>query len=279
MQIWRGAGVRDAIGRSLGPDAIVVGRPGRPSPSWLAALPFGPDQFFLGGPSGPRGGEDLTELLALLLSALPQTAHRIYHYDPTWSAEVEQAFMGAGFQDFVHRYTMWRPLPAPSSPDPARLTFEALRQDNESAFIAAYTSCLVGCLSPMSREDADDPSAALRFQMQQDHGPGGRQWLLARTASGDAAGIALLDRYGPQLSDWVVTFVGTTETYRGRGYGRELLSSAAARATRAGARTLYLAVCQTNTPAVSLYRRLGFRTRETYRVFRKAHPTAFVTDA
>ena len=268
MHVWRGAAVRDAIGRSLGPDAVVVGRPGRPSPSWLAGLPFGPDQFFLGGPSGPLGGADLTELLAGMLRAIPCDVRRVYHYDPTWDDGVAQAFTGAGFHEFVHRYTMSRSLPAPLCADGARLRFEPLDDGNEDAFVAAYASCLEGCLSPMSREDADDPAAALRFQMRQDHGPQGRRWLLGRTAQGDAAGIALLDRYGPQPSDWVVTFVGTTAPFRGQGYGKELLSTAAARATRAGARTLYLAVCQPNLPAVGLYTRLGFRTRESYRVFR-----------
>ena len=279
MQVWRGAGVREAIGRSLGPEGIVVGRPGRPSPSWIAGLPFGPDQFFLGGPTGPLGTEDLPELLDALLEAIPDSVRRIYHYDATWAQEVERAFTRAGFEDFVHRYTMVRSLPAPRLPEPARLGLEALSEENEGDFVAAYASCLEGCLSPMSLEDRADPAAALRFQMRQEHGPGGRQWLLARTASGDVAGIALLDRYGPEDSDWVVTFVGTTRAHRGQGYAKELLSSAAARATRAGARTLYLAVCQPNLPAVGLYRRLGFRTRETYRVFRKLRSAAPVTGA
>ncbi len=270
MQIWRGAAVRDAIGRSLGPDAVVVGRPGRPSPSWLAGLPFGPDQFFLGGASGPLGGDDLPQLLQAILAELPASVRRIYHYDPTWSDDVDRAFQQAGFHDFVHRYTMSRALPAPLHPEPARLTLEALESANEALFVSAYASCLVDCLSPMSLEDLVDPGAALRFQMGQEHGPGGRQWLLGRTEAGEVAGLALLDRYGPLESDWVVTFVGTTAPFRGKGYSRELLSAAAHRATRAGARTLYLAVCQQNLPAVALYRKLGFRTRESYRVYRKA---------
>jgi ribosomal protein S18 acetylase RimI-like enzyme len=269
VQIWRGAAVRDAIGRSLGPNAIVVGRPGRPSPSWLAGLPFGPDQFFLGGASGPLGGEDLPQLLETILAELPDAVRRVYHYDPTWSEDVDRAFLRAGFHDFVHRYTMSRALPAPLQPEPARLVLEALQPDNEHLFVAAYASCLVGCLSPMSLEDLKDPAAALGFQMRQEHGPGGRQWLLGRTEAGEVAGLALLDRYGPQDSDWVVTFIGTTAPFRGKGYSRELLSTAAHRATRAGARMLYLAVCQTNLPAVALYRKLGFRTRETYRVYRR----------
>lgn len=268
MEIWRGAAIRAAIGRSLGPDAIVVGRKGRPSPSWLAALPFGPDQVFIGSPSGPLGAQDLPELLSTLLGALPAEAGRLYHYDGTWSADVEKAFAGEGFTDYVHRFTMSRNLPAPASPDTPRLTLEMLCRDNADAFIDAYRSCLIGCLSPMSLEDARDPEKALRFQMAQDHGPDGRMWLLGRTATGAVAGIALLDRYGPKPSDWVVTFVGTTRLYRGKGYGKELLGGGAARATRVGARTLFLAVCQTNVPAVALYRRMGFRTRETYRVFR-----------
>ncbi len=269
MEVWRGAAVREAVGRSLGPEAIVVGRPGRPSPSWLAGLPFGPDQFFLGGTFGPWAGRDLPQLLEAMLGALPPGVKRVYHYDSTWLDAAKEAFEGAGFLEFVHRYTMVRALPAPGLLDAPRLHFEALRPGNEADFARAYASCLDGCLSPMSLEDAADPEAALRFQMGQHHGPGGRQWLIARSLSGAVVGIALLDRYGPQPSDWVVTFVGTTADHRGQGYSRELLSTAAARATRSGARTLHLAVCQPNLPAVALYRRLGFRTLESYRVFRR----------
>lgn len=268
MEIWRGAAIREVIGRGLGPDAIVVGRPGRPSPSWMAGLPFGPDQFFLGGAAGMLGASDLPRLLEAMLAALPLGVRRVYHYDPTWATEVEQVYSGAGFCDFVHRFSMVRALPTPPASQ-NRLRLEALGADNQDEFFAAYRECLVDCLSPMSLEDARDPQAALRFQMAQQHGPGGRRWILGRTERQEIAGIALLDRYGPARSDWVVTFLGTTAAVRGQGYGKEMLLAGAQQALQAGARTLHLAVCQTNTPAVSLYRRAGFRTRETYRVFRR----------
>lgn len=261
--------MRQAIGRNLGPGAIVVGRPGLPSSSWLAGLPFGPDQFFIGSASGALGIEDLPLLLEALLSELPSYVRRIYHYDASWLGPVGRAYLGQGFVDFVHRYSMQRRLPAPGPPQ-QRLELLPLAQELEGLFAETYARCLVDCLSPMSLEDRADPAAALAFQIAQDHGPDGRRWYLGLLPGGDAAGIALLDRYGPAPSDWVVSFLGTTPEVRGQGYGRELLLRATGQAARAGARKLHLAVCQPNQPALGLYRSAGFRTEETYRVFRRA---------
>ncbi len=269
IEIWRADAVREAIGRSLGPGAIVVGRPGMPSPSWLAGLPFGPDQFFIGSASGALGVDDLPVLLETLLPELPLHIRRIYHYDASWLGPVARAYLAQGFVDFVHRYSMQRRLPAPVAPQ-ERLTLLPLDRETEALFAETYARCLVDCQSPMSLEDTADPAAALAFQIAQDHGPDGRRWYLGLLPDGRPAGMALFDRYGPAPSDWVVSFLGTAPEVRGQGYGRELLLRAAAQATRAGARKLHLAVCQPNEPALGLYRSAGFRTEETYRVFRRS---------
>ncbi len=269
VEIWRGDAVRHAIGRSLGPDAIVVGRPGSPSPGWLAGLPFGPDQFFLGSASGALGIDDLPLLLAAMLRELPSEVRRVYHYDASWLGPVGRAYLEQGFQEFVHRFSMQRRLPAPNAPE-ERLRLLPFAADQEDLFVETYARCLVECRSPMSLEDRQNPQAALAFQSAQDHGPDGRRWYLGLQPDGRPAGMALLDRYGPAPSDWVVSFLGTVPECRGQGYGRELLLRTAAQATRAGARRLHLAVCQPNEPALALYRNLGFRTEETYRVFRLA---------
>ncbi len=269
IEIWRADAVRQAIGRSLGPGAIVVGRPGMPSPSWLAGLPFGPDQFFIGSASGALGIDDLPLLLETLLTELPLQVRRIYHYDASWLGPVGRAYLAQGFVDFVHRYSMQRRLPAPVAGQ-ERLALLPLGRETQGLFAETYARCLVDCRSPMSLEDIADPAAALAFQIAQDHGPDGRRWYLGLLPDGTPAGMALLDRYGPAPSDWVVTFLGTAPEVRGQGYGRELLLRAAAQATRAGARKLHLAVCQPNEPALGLYRSAGFRTEETYRVFRRA---------
>jgi len=268
IMVWRGDAVREAIGRYLGPGAVVVGRPGRLSPSWLAGLPFGPDQFFLGSASGALGVEDLPLLLATMLRELPPTVRRLYHYDATWLGPVARAYQNEGFEDFVHRYSMQRRLPAPLAPE-QRLRLLPFTPEAQELFAETYARCLVACQSPMSLEDVADPAAALAFQVAQDHGPDGRRWYLGLLDDGRPVGMALLDRYGPAPSDWVVSFLGTASDHRGLGYGRELLLRAAAGAARAGARKLHLAVCQTNEPALGLYRSAGFRTEETYRVFRR----------
>jgi ribosomal protein S18 acetylase RimI-like enzyme len=51
-------------------------------------------------------------------------------------------------------------------------------------------------------------------------------------------------------------------TMRGRGLGRELTSRLLQTASRNGARVISLNVVRDNTPAVTLYRALGFQERE-----------------
>lgn len=268
MEVWRGAELLPNVGREFGDGAIAVGRAGRPSESWMLALPFGPDQYFLSGAGGVQGFHDLNILLPALLEALPPGRHRIYHYDQTWLGAVASAFGREGFVEFVHRYSMHRRLPAPL-PDQARVTLEPLGPQNQAEFLDAYASCLKECLSPMSLEDTMDPRAALRFHMLQGRSEDTRRWWLGRTEDGEVLGMVLLDRYGPTDQDWVVTFVGTTEVGRGKGYARELLLRGADSACLAGARVLHLAVCQPNLPALRLYERTGFKVSETYRVFRR----------
>lgn len=268
MEVWRGAELLPNIGRQFGDAAIAVGRPGRPSQSYMIALPFGPDQYFLSGAGGRRGSMDLHILLPTLLGTLPSRRVRLYHYDSTWDEDVKAVFLRAGFRDFVHRYSMSRRLPA-SLAESELLRLERLSPENERDFLRAYGSCLDGCLSPMSLEDSRDPERALRFHMDKEHMPEARRWLLARDEAGAVLGMVLLDRYGPTDQDWVVTFIGTTARGRGRGLSRELLLRGADEACRAGARVLHLAVCQPNVPALRLYARTGFQVRETYRVFRR----------
>lgn len=268
MEVWRGADLLPNIGRQFGEGTVAVGRPGRPSPSWMLALPFGPDQYFLSAAGGVEGPLDLDLLLPALLEALPERRLRLYHYDQSWRREVEEAFTRTGFTDFVHRYSMSRRLPAPLA-ETEFLRMEELRKENEEEFLLAYRSCLIGCLSPMSCEDSTDPEAALRFHIHHNPPPETRRWWIGHGGTGEVLGMVLLDRYGPTDQDWVVSFIGTTAAGRGRGYARELLLRGADSACRAGARVLHLAVCQPNLPALRLYSRTGFQVRDTYRVFRR----------
>jgi len=52
--------------------------------------------------------------------------------------------------------------------------------------------------------------------------------------------------------------LGVPPEHRGRGSGKALVVAAAAEATKAGARAMFLEVGEANVPALSLYKGLGF---------------------
>ena len=56
----------------------------------------------------------------------------------------------------------------------------------------------------------------------------------------------------------------TAEAARGNGYATLACATLLARAARHGARTAYLQVSADNTPALAIYRKLGFATVYTY---------------
>jgi ribosomal protein S18 acetylase RimI-like enzyme len=78
-------------------------------------------------------------------------------------------------------------------------------------------------------------------------------------------GLAVIERGHVGLFDILID-----ERLRGRGLGRRLVSGMLAEAARRGAKAAYLQVLETNTPAITLYRSLGFAARYgyAYRVLR-----------
>ena len=70
--------------------------------------------------------------------------------------------------------------------------------------------------------------------------------------------------FGAVENEWVGVFdMVVKEELRGRGYGRQILQAILARARELGARKSYLQVVLSNSPALHLYRKIGYK--EFYR--------------
>ncbi len=85
-------------------------------------------------------------------------------------------------------------------------------------------------------------------------------WLIA-DRHGEAAGCVLVnDTSSPDVADLV--YLGVAPAHRGASVGEALVRRAAADARGRGRRTLTLAVDASNTPAMRVYERVGFRAKE-----------------
>jgi ribosomal protein S18 acetylase RimI-like enzyme len=89
-------------------------------------------------------------------------------------------------------------------------------------------------------------------------------WWLAETA-GSPVGLLLVNA-AVDGDGWEIAYVGVAPEYRRQGYGRELVLKALLEAKAAGEPAVTLAVDARNTPARSVYRRLGFEARESREV-------------
>jgi GNAT superfamily N-acetyltransferase len=81
-------------------------------------------------------------------------------------------------------------------------------------------------------------------------------WRLYREGGADV-GVLLLAEH-PERDTWEVAYLGVVPEARGRGLGRAILQDGLALARRSGRAAIEIAVDAANTPAIRLYRHLGF---------------------
>lgn len=86
---------------------------------------------------------------------------------------------------------------------------------------------------------------------------------------GDQPAAVLLVAESAAKIGYELVYLGVAKPYRGKGLGRKLMCRALRLAHQCASRRLFLAVDAKNTPAVALYRDLGFRasTRKTAWVY------------
>ena len=86
-----------------------------------------------------------------------------------------------------------------------------------------------------------------------------RYCRIVKGRQGVACASAVLERGYVTLVNVIVS-----EAYRGQGLGRQLCESLLSEAVKAGAHTAYLQVVQSNSIAVHLYEKLGYRKLYSY---------------
>ncbi len=87
-------------------------------------------------------------------------------------------------------------------------------------------------------------------------------FVLADERSGELQGLVLTTRVEPGTAH--IPQLCVSPRRRARGMGRLLLRHAATELARSGVRTVTLTVTESNAPALHLYRRLGFTTRQAF---------------
>jgi mycothiol synthase len=90
-------------------------------------------------------------------------------------------------------------------------------------------------------------------------------WLLA-WRDGRPAAVAMLMEL-PDLGVWDLAYLGVVPEFRRRGLGREMATHLLSIAKAAGALKLSLAVDERNAPAIQLYEKLGFISKESRDVY------------
>ena len=84
-------------------------------------------------------------------------------------------------------------------------------------------------------------------------------WVVRDERSGQLEAVALVSRVEPDVAH--ITQLCVAPRRRGYGLGRMLLRHAATQLAATGMRAITLTVTEANTPALKLYRSLGFRER------------------
>lgn len=95
-------------------------------------------------------------------------------------------------------------------------------------------------------------------------------WQLYRSAEEDV-GVLLLAEH-PERDTWEVAYLGVIPEARGRGIGEAILADGFARIQRSGRSTIEIAVDVQNTPALRLYRKLGFQDMRRFAVHLRVRP-------
>lgn len=89
-------------------------------------------------------------------------------------------------------------------------------------------------------------------------------WRIYRFQGNDA-GVLLLAEHS-ERDTWEVAYLGVIRELRGRGIGRAILEDGLRLATRSQSRNIEIAVDAANTPAMRLYRSLGFTELKRFAV-------------
>lgn len=181
--------------------------------------------------------------------------------DPGQERE-RQAVLGAGFRELTELAYMERPAHLTAAITPTnkldlgagieiRHWSETNRKIFADAILASYEQTL-DCPGLLGLRQIDDIIAGHMATGQFDPAC----WL-ALSHGEEPVGVMLLNAI-PQRQALELVYLGLAPKWRGKGLGKKLVRHALDIAPRHGCNVVLLAVDQTNTPALKLYRSLGF---------------------
>lgn len=147
------------------------------------------------------------------------------------------------------------PAPALDQPPAPALSAESYTAALKSRFTrivertyAGTLDCPVLAENRTGEESLDSHRATGRFDPE--------AWRVYHS-QGDDVGVLLLAEH-PERDTWEVAYLGVVREERGRGIGRKILEDGLRLAGRSGSSAIEIAVDAGNTPALRLYRALGF---------------------
>lgn len=214
-------------------------------------------------PPAPEGGVAADALAAAVVEHLRANSALIAHtfLDP---ADVSQAdpLVRHGFRPAAAITHMVRDLEH-LPPPPAGLAFTPSDADPDAfgeALVATYTDSLD---VPEANTDRRPEQILAGYRPAQPDTP---HWWLARDPAGSPVGVVIL--IAPRAAPaWELGYLGVVPSARGHGHGERLLRFAMHEVLRLGGRHMTLSVDTRNEPALSVYRRHGFRSFQEQRVF------------
>jgi len=214
-------------------------------------------------PPSPEGGVASDALAAATVALLQNSPSVIAHLfldvpDVAKAAPlVRHGFRSAATITHMLRDTEHLP------PPPVGLAFES-SATSPAVFGETLLATYVGSLDvPEANTDRPADDILTGYRPGQPDPP---HWWLARDPAGEPVGVVILvpPRFSPT---WEIGYLGVSPAARGRGFGQMLVRFALRQVRELGAQHVTLSVDTRNEPALSVYRRHGFRSYHEQRVF------------
>lgn len=135
------------------------------------------------------------------------------------------------------------------------LSFIPCATEHPERLQATIKQSYAGTLDCPELNDLRDPADVVAgYKVQGTFNP--ENWFLVRFENQNVGVLILADH--PPGENWELVYMGVVPTARGQGFGERFVRFAIEQARKKGAERLVLAVDERNSPALDMYRRVGF---------------------
>lgn len=240
-----------------------TGPDGRPIRAVLVVPNPGRTAVFFAGPAaGPADAVGLAGLIDHVAGRMdPEDIHLAQALVDPGDTSLSAAFLGGGFTrladlGYLERPIPTRALPVTPWPDGVRTTpwDDSRRSEVIDVLLASYEDTM-DCPGLRGLRDPEDVFEGHRLAGAFEPS----LWRILE-CDGRAAGVIMVNP-SPGSGTVELIYLGLAAEARGRGLGRRLLIDALNALRGRSEPTISLAVDLANTPALGLYRSLGFRSR------------------